>query len=814
MNIGRSIPCGCLCAVLLASTAPGPVPRDLEVGVPPGSPTAWARWIPAVTPRREPLFPRTAPRTPVDPTRTVVNWPRARIDPQIGGAGMLRITTADVTGHLTWVNGPPAPKGPITGPAGAKLPAASPTLQWIGTAAFLRLLLHRQQVSEAEIIAHLVELGEPALWSVDAALAEPSLREVAGAIRTRVEPDHFGTAQPAGADPRERMLLRFVTEELGRAHPYDPEGGFGLRLFVFAADVEPLLIRLLHTDADPFLVRNATAALGRYRTPTAQDALTGIVAVTKDPVVLMRALAALEPGCRAQRLLDRLDGNKDPVEVAALVAALGRIGAAEALTPIVARARHGLRSDPDLLMTALVALCRLPVGAAERELPALANAVRRAAQTSGERFQVGTPASGPQPDRPDTGGLRGEILAQLGLLLDLHCSAEAKDLAQLQDIMKGPRTARRGAARRSPANCWPPVQLPLVETLARLGEPGLTLLRATVDDGSCDPVVRVAALSQLPGSERDAVAERLLTAPAATTPSELRLAAVQVLDLDGGAALLDGGRTILRDAARTQPDLATTSQRSLWLAVVQALDRRSALRADDLLPLLDHVRQAPRHGAGATAALRTEVLALAEKLVADVSRRLRGKALDARVAELVDLVIASRTDRRITPTSRDATLQYVRGLLAELPKQRGNAPYQATVVRAVADYLVPDQSMELLAGRGEVHAVVPFEEAVLLALGHTQDPTAVQAIAALLARPDLTRRSAACLAAAATGDRTLLQPLLRALLDDDGFVRFCAYEALRHLTGRDVWADWMYGDAAERGAAAQMWFRICSKADK
>ena len=47
-----------------------------------------------------------------------------------------------------------------------------------------------------------------------------------------------------------------------------------------------------------------------------------------------------------------------------------------------------------------------------------------------------------------------------------------------------------------------------------------------------------------------------------------------------------------------------------------------------------------------------------------------------------------------------------------------------------------------------------------------------------------------------------------------GFVRFCAYEALRQLTGSDFWADWLYGDAGERGAAAQQWFRCCSRIGK
>lgn len=809
--IGSRSLIGCCAALLLLAphaAAPPKVP-DLEVGVPPGSPTEWAGWIPAITPRREPLLPKTAPRQPVDRSRTVVNWPRVRLQPQIGGAGMLRITTADVTGHLTWVNGPPQPAGPITGPAARALPPASPTLQWIGTAAFLRLLLHRQQVSQDEIVAHLVELGEPSLWSTDAAMAEPALVDAANQVRRRVEPRGGGTALPPGADLRERMLLRFVVDELGATHPFDPEGGFGLRLFAFADEIEPLLIRFARTDADPFLVRNAVAALGRFRTATAQAALVEVAAATEDPVCLMRALAALEPGSQAGPLLARLDGNGDPVERAALVAALGRIAAGEAMPAIVAAAHVGLRGDPDLLLTALTALTRLPIAAAESGLPALARSVRRAARTSAGRFAVEQRGDPPQPDKPDTAKVRGEILEQLALLLLVRCGGDAGDLAELQQLLPDARAGRRGNV----ADGWPPVQLPLVDTLAWLGDDGLSGLRSIVEAAACDPVVRVAALARLPAAERDALAARFAAAAGRSEPGELRLAAVQVLDHDGAAVLIEVGRAILVEAAHTPPDAATTTQRSLWLAALQALDRREALRAEQLLPLLEHVRTAPRQRAGATAALRAQLQALAEQLVADAAR-LRGRALDTRTAELVDLAIASGLDRRFAAGTREASIQYVKGLLAGLRQQAGNAAYAATVARAIADYFVPDQSMALLAGNREVRAVVPFEEAVLLALGRTREPAAVEALDGLLTRPDFSRRAHACLAAAATGDAALLRPLLQALLDDDGFVRFCAHEALRHLTGRDVPADWMYGDVEQGGAAAQMWFRLCRKTDR
>src|SRR5262249_2862102 len=110
----------------------------------------------------------------------------------------------------------------------------------------------RQQVSRAEIAAHLVELGEPVLWCVDAAAGERGLEELAKDVRAMIEKRGRGTALPVGSSPREAMLLRFVADELARAHPFDPEGAFAQRLFAFAADVEPLLIRFLATDADAF----------------------------------------------------------------------------------------------------------------------------------------------------------------------------------------------------------------------------------------------------------------------------------------------------------------------------------------------------------------------------------------------------------------------------------------------------------------------------------------------------------------------------------------------------------------------------------
>ena len=122
------------------------------------------------------------------------------------------------------------------------------------------------------------------------------------------------------------MLRRFVAEELVREFPYDPEGGFGRRLFLFGEEVVPILIEYA-AHADSFLRRNATTALGRYRTRTSLRALNAVAVSTKDPVALMRSLAALGEHrtlVDARALLGRLAKASDAIEEVAIIVALGR----------------------------------------------------------------------------------------------------------------------------------------------------------------------------------------------------------------------------------------------------------------------------------------------------------------------------------------------------------------------------------------------------------------------------------------------------------------------------------------------------------
>jgi hypothetical protein len=52
------------------------------------------------------------------------------------------------------------------------------------------------------------------------------------------------------------------------------------------------------------------------------------------------------------------------------------------------------------------------------------------------------------------------------------------------------------------------------------------------------------------------------------------------------------------------------------------------------------------------------------------------------------------------------------------------------------------------------------------------------------------------------------------LLDGDPFVRFCAHEALRHLSDLDIDVDWMYGEPKERFDGAERYLEWALESDR
>src|SRR5690606_38036577 len=155
------------------------------------------------------------------------------------------------------------------------------------------------------------------------------------------------------------------------AHPYDPDAGFGKRLFLMGDELEDL-VRAYTSHPEPFTRRNAVVALGRYGTKASAEALLELAATTPDDVVLMRALTGLgnyRGRLDGSVLVRRLEHEDDPVRIAALAGALGRLGERSALEILFARAERARKKrDSELLVTLVAALARIPASPDDRDL--------------------------------------------------------------------------------------------------------------------------------------------------------------------------------------------------------------------------------------------------------------------------------------------------------------------------------------------------------------------------------------------------------------------------------------------------------------
>ena len=190
-----------LALTLLTSSAPPPL--DLDIGVPPGAPTTWGQRYPAITPARAPLFPTTPrPKKRQGGTAAVATPRKLDLDSQ-SSLGIVRILTWDIANELAWPKHAPKTQGPVTGPRNDRLPlpGIDHALYWSSLAPLLRLMFHPQQVSKAETVAHLIEIGMPVLtrdrqrqlrekpcgrsatWSVHASKAAPGFCQ-----RSRLHP--------------------------------------------------------------------------------------------------------------------------------------------------------------------------------------------------------------------------------------------------------------------------------------------------------------------------------------------------------------------------------------------------------------------------------------------------------------------------------------------------------------------------------------------------------------------------------------------------------------------------------------------------
>ena len=334
---------------------------DLDVSIPPGAATDWGRAFPAFTPSRGSLF-ATSPRPEAGgadaPDRSSSRPRKAELDVHIGSSfGLVRILTWDLQGHLSWISGQHDLE-PLSGRTGREpdLPRPGDALYWIGIAPLLRLMLHPELVSEAGTLAHLIEIGEPVLGVLSSVEREGQLRDAARLLEEEILARRGSVAPLAGETPLDRMWSRFVFEELVRAPPYDPQDDFGAQLFVFGEELLPYVLRYTSSD-DPFLRRNAVAALSRYRQRDAYVALVEHALTGEDPVVLARALAGLGRGfgpAVGSALAERLDPRDEPWLQVAMIAALGATAFVHYIGWMVWMEVLFFRSDVDVPVLAIL----------------------------------------------------------------------------------------------------------------------------------------------------------------------------------------------------------------------------------------------------------------------------------------------------------------------------------------------------------------------------------------------------------------------------------------------------------------------------
>ena len=784
---------------------------DLDVSIAPGAGTDWGRAFPAYTPSRDPLFPRS-PRAgraaEVDPNRSTSRPRTAELDVRLGSSfGLVRILTWDLMAHLSWIEGR-YDNQPLSGRSSRDpaLPRPGKAMYWIGFAPLLRLLLHPQLVSEAGTIAHLVEVGEPVLGALSTAERESKLRSVAAELRSSIQVGR-GRLEPLEAESAQgRMWARFVFEELLAAHPYDPEASFGARLFVFGDELLPYVLGYTRAE-DAFLRRNAVAALTRYRERDAALALVDLALNTDDDVVYARALAGLGrgfgPGGGAA-LTSRLRPSDEPWQQVAVIAALGRMGASDAAPELVRVGQRERRDDTDILMAVIEALARMRRHEARLSVVDFAERVHDSARQRPGSYDVQRPNPDEMPDRADPRDGRGQLIAQLALCLRLALDPLDERWSEELLALVGEPQAEGGRFRPRQVSAslgavHARAQPLVLDILSRLGERGNEALLRVARDATVEPAVRGLALSLATITERDALALRMIEED--VEDEEMLIQALEVLHADSHPRLIELCERRVRGGGQIPPARPRAVQRHLALRAVQILGERDALslaRLRPLLPLLD----APQVARMAdTELVRDAIEELVEAHVERVSARERRRMIDELAALAQELALADHLS-----SMRESEIVERIGLHLRSLNAGSNTQFQTNVSLALFAFLCGNVQHQPFSNGTEFEPPVQLEEELCLALGRTRTPEASLVLRELLDNREHAYRAWACLGLGVSGDREQSSALVPFLMDEEPFVRLCAWRALKHLTGQDFFADWLYGDRLTYARAAEQYF--------
>ncbi|MGE0707065.1 MAG: HEAT repeat domain-containing protein [Planctomycetota bacterium] len=791
----------------------------LDVGIPPGLPFEWEQPFRVPTeslylkPREQELDPSA---TRVRQVQGGSSRPRVYTEKTTAMA-YARVTTVDILNHFDWQEGPQSdlvkrPTGgrvPTGGTVGPEVAAPYPPpipldLYWVSFATWLRENLHPNQVSDAESIERLVEIGFPALcvlndvsqtpvgkmsnggsgYVVNAATAKTRLERWLKVLAKRVGPLP-GPKPHAAADPKDperSMLLRLAAEDLAGGYASSVDGTYAGRLLSLpAGEGLSLLLEYARPSVHTLLLRNAASLLGAYPRPEARAALIEVVKNAKDDVARLRAYMALARMGSPEAQRAAVERLKD-VSPQAGVHVLGLLRAPEGV-------KHALqmlgKGDVEDKLVAIRALGRIGDGD-KKVLKALERTFANVAKADPKKLYE-VPAW--RADNPDPVTVRQETLGQLCLVALGRLGDEGARKKVWQLLDRDPQAAAGPNARPSfnrDAVAAPgtfgaftvPTLAFLVESLPLMGDGAKPYLERALKDKVCDVGLRLAAwrgLDALKGSTPELVVELTKDEQAAVRAEAL-----------GRWADVDQAKALERASS------VLTSYNSLaWSGSIEVI------AAADLLGRAGNSATLPRP---ATVIKRGAML--------------RDQP-DPKGKLVVAVPIARVTVRgepkggwvQATYESRGTT--HEGWIEVSFLQMEGGSP-AALLGKALAQAKRPKAQgpgpKPLINGNPTLEVAYPVAEAVARALGRFDVKESREALLAYLgddSQPASARGAVATALAGFKANKEVKQGLAKALADADGWVRYCAFRALRHQGAQAAFVDWIFGDAAAREPVAK-----------
>ncbi len=465
-----------LALLILPSSAAAPARRDLDVGVPPGTPLEWTKELKPPIPT---LYRGSVPTATA--SGDVLEGGTIALGVDFGSASALgvgRITTRDLPSHLPWTvptatgdDRVPTPSGTITW---AYPPTVTSMQWWWCLAPFLRYGLHPQLVSEGETGALLLEIGEPSRLAAEAAAGHFGA-DIVAMIKRDVTPVPAKAPEPPQMDSAlQQMFADLAARELTSEYPYGLNPYFAQRTLSLGDQAFPAVLACAKSD-HVFLRRNAMAVLAQYGRAEGLAYLREVAANSKDAVARTRAILGL-----ARRrdkdivpLLVKMLDDADKFKRALAAYALGVSSRPEGGEALLKKASVSV-GDGDLLMSLLPALGRVRMNS-DKFTASLRNLAAAVARTS---YDMG---SALPPDVPDPKNLRRDILVEFAQL----ALAAQGDEAAIKEVL-----AKKDGFKTA-------TQYLAVEVLGWLGEDGAKSLQAIVQNGRMEPVIRAQALARI-----------------------------------------------------------------------------------------------------------------------------------------------------------------------------------------------------------------------------------------------------------------------------------------------------------------------------